>query len=70
MDVALLDWTKPGISELDMLPPQEGGVADVPKTMIFVDSINEGIRITTYLRSMLDESNARVKRYHRPTICI
>ena len=48
--------TKPGFSELDILLPQGGGVADVPKTMIFVDSINEGIRITTYLRSMLDES--------------
>ena len=53
--------TKPGFGELDMLLSEGGGVADVPKTMVFVDSINEGIRITTYLRSILDESMRELK---------
>ena len=38
--------TKPGFGELDMLIPKGGGVADVLKTMIFVNSINGGIEIT------------------------
>lgn len=38
-----------------MLLPWVGGVADIPKTMIFVDSMNKSIKITMYLCSMLDE---------------
>ena len=45
--------TKPGFGELDALLFQEKGIADMPKTMIFVDSINEGVGITMYLCSML-----------------
>ena len=58
-----LDWpnitymvqeiTKPRFGKLDALLFQKRGIADMPKTMIFVDSINEGVGITTYLCSML-----------------
>ena len=48
--------TKPGFSKLDMLLFLAEEVVDMLKTMIFVNNINESIRVTTYLYFMLDES--------------
>ncbi len=34
-----------GFKELDVLMPQTGGISDIPKTMIFVDKIEDGIKM-------------------------
>lgn len=39
--------------ELGTLMPDAGGVGMIPKTMIFVDNIDEAIAITVYLRKRL-----------------
>lgn len=46
---------KPGYQELDVFLPSVGGSSDIPKTMIFVDNIDEGVTITNYLRSKLSK---------------
>lgn len=46
---------KPGYSELDILIPPHISALSIPKTMIFVDKIDEGINMAAYLRSLLDE---------------
>ena len=45
-----------GFKELDVLVPQTGGILDIPKTMIFVDKIEDGIKIVYYLQSLLPKS--------------
>lgn len=39
--------------ELETLMPDAGGVGMIPKTMIFVDNIDEAIAIPVYLRKRL-----------------
>ncbi|MCJ1467000.1 ATP-dependent DNA helicase Q5 [Pseudocyphellaria aurata] len=46
---------KPGYQELDVFLPSPGGSSGIPKTMIFVDNIDEGVTITNYLRSKLSK---------------
>ncbi len=36
--------------------PQTGGISDIPKTMIFVDKIEDGIKMAQSLRSLLPKS--------------
>lgn len=43
-------------SDLKILVPTDGGVGDIPKTMLFVDNIDEGIAIAAYLQTLLSES--------------
>lgn len=45
-----------GFKELDLLVTQIGGISDIPKTMIFVDKIEDGVKMAQYLRSLLPES--------------
>ena len=47
---------KPGYKELDVFVPSIGGLSAISKTMIFVDSINEGIALTKYLRTKLSDN--------------
>ena len=42
--------------ELDVLVPQTGGISDIPKTMIFNDKIENRVKMTQYLQSLLLES--------------
>ena len=41
--------------DLDFLIPDVGGASAIEKTMIFVDSISEGIEMAKYLRTLLPE---------------
>ena len=45
-----------GFKKLEVLVPQVEGISDIPKTMIFVDKIEDGLKIVEYLRSLLPES--------------
>ncbi len=45
-----------GFKDLDVLVPQTGRISDIPKTMIFVDKIEIGLKMVHYLRSLLPES--------------
>lgn len=42
--------------ELDVLVSQTERISDIPKTMIFVDRIDDGIKMTQYFRLLLSES--------------
>ena len=48
-----------GFKELDILVPQTERISDIPKTMIFVDKIEDGIKMAQYLRSLLPESQRK-----------
>lgn len=45
-----------GFKGLDVLVPQIREISDIPKTMIFVDKIKDGVKMSQYLRSLLPES--------------
>lgn len=47
---------KSGYKELDVFVSSIGGLSAIPKTMIFVDSINEGMALTEYLRTKLSDN--------------
>lgn len=61
-----LDWpnimylvqkiTKPGFSKLEILISQEKGPADLPKTMVFLDNINNSTNMVLYLWFLLLKS--------------
>ena len=53
----------PGFEDLAFVIPRGGAVADIPKTMIFVDSIDKAVQMTKYLRSRLSE---RIRTTSRP----
>lgn len=46
---------KPGFEDLAFLVPSGGATGEIPKTMIFVDLIDDTINIAKYLRSRLPE---------------
>ncbi len=46
---------KAGFKNLDFLIPSGGAVSEIPKTMIFVDKMNEAIKMAKHLRSRLPE---------------
>ncbi len=46
---------KPGFRDLAFLVPKDGPVGLIPKTMIFVDKIEDAIRLERYLRSRLSD---------------
>lgn len=46
---------KPGFEDLAFTIPSGGAVGDIPKIMIFVDSIDEAVAMTKFLRSRLPE---------------
>lgn len=46
---------KPGFKDLDFLVPSGGAIGNIPKTMIFVDSIDEAEKMAKHLRSRLPE---------------
>lgn len=48
---------KRGFRELDILIAPGVGAINIPKTMVFTDDIDEGIAMTAYLRSLLDETS-------------
>lgn len=57
---------KPGYEELDFLLPKKSGLSRIPKTMVFVDSLDEGIALAKYLRSRLPgELRSRGKKIVR-----
>ncbi len=47
---------KPGYEDLAFLVPSGGAIGENPKIMIFVDLINDAIKMAKYLRSRLPES--------------
>lgn len=51
--------TQKGFGDLGMLVPQIGGVASILKTMLFVDSIDDGVAIASYLQSLLPASMSK-----------
>ena len=53
---------KGGFEELDILIAPGVGAISIPKTMVFTDSIDEGIAIAAYLRTLLDESSHSKRR--------
>ncbi len=44
---------KPGFQDLAFLIPKDGPVGLIPKTMVFVDKIEDAIRLERYLQSRL-----------------
>lgn len=46
---------RPGFEELNFLIPQIGGAGAIPKTMLFMDSIEEGMDMAMHLRKLLPE---------------
>lgn len=54
---------KAGFEDLAFIIPSAGTVSDIPKTMIFVDSIDEATEMVKYLRSKLFK---RIKTLRRP----
>ena len=60
---------KPGYEELDVFVLSIGRLSAIPKTMIFVDSINEGMALTKYLRTKLsddlkDKAEQMIRCFH------
>ncbi len=47
---------KPGYEDLAFLVPSGGAIGEILKTMIFVDLIDDAIKMAKYLRSRLPES--------------
>ncbi len=47
---------KPGYEDLAFLVPSRGAIGEIPKIMIFVDLIDNAIKMAKYLRSRLLES--------------
>lgn len=45
--------TKRKYEELSFLVPSSGGVESIPKTMIFIDNVDEAIEVAMYLRTKL-----------------
>ncbi len=45
-----------GLKKLDVLVLQTRGISNIPETMIFVDKIEDGLKIAQYLRLLLPES--------------
>lgn len=60
-----------GFKELDVLVPQIRGISDIPKTMLFVDKIEDGVKMSQYLRSLLPESirkkDTKLFKHFHPT---
>lgn len=48
---SIAEIKKPGYKELDVFILFIGGLSAIPKTMIFVDSINEEMALTKYLHT-------------------
>lgn len=44
-----------GFKELDIFVPQTKKISNIPKTMIFIDKIEDEIKMALYLRSLLPE---------------
>ena len=47
---------KKRFKKLDILVPQIGEISNIPKTMIFVDKIENEVKIEQYLQSFLSKS--------------
>ena len=60
---------KPGYKELELFIPSIRGLSAIPKTMIFVDNINEGMALIKYLRTKLpknlkDKADQVIRCFH------
>lgn len=44
-----------GFKKLDIFVPQTRGISNIPKTMIFIDKMEDEIKMVLYFRSLLPE---------------